>query len=156
MYVVVVSVVSVVVSDVVRCDARRIGARITDVPGASSVYLGGVVAYSDHIKVQQLGVDPGALREHGAVSAPVVQAMAQGVCERFGASLGVAVTGVAGPDGGTAEKPVGTVWIAVAGRRGEHAMHFFFRGHREMVRERTVNKALEMAYRRGTVRESSR
>lgn len=130
------------------CTAGLIAARITDVPGASSVYLGGIVAYSNGAKTGQLGVEPVILAEHGAVSEPVVRAMARGALDRFGASLAIAVTGIAGPLGGTADKPVGTVWIAVADREGEAARRFLFRGSRPMVRERTVNKALEMAYRR--------
>jgi competence/damage-inducible protein CinA-like protein len=131
------------------CTGGMIGARITDVPGASSVYLGGVVAYADAVKTGQLVVPEAVLEEHGAVSEPVVRAMAAGARGRFAATLAVAVTGIAGPDGGTPDKPVGTVWIAVADAAGEEARCFLFRGTRDMVRERTVNKALEMAYRRG-------
>ncbi len=132
------------------CTGGLIGARITDVPGSSSVYLGGLVAYANPVKVRALGVDEGVLERHGAVSEPVVRAMAEGARARFAATVAVAVTGVAGPGGGTAEKPVGTVWIAAADARGTEAAVFRFPGSREMVRERTVQKALEMAYRRGT------
>ncbi|MEZ5066747.1 MAG: nicotinamide-nucleotide amidohydrolase family protein [bacterium] len=149
------------------CTGGLIGARITDVPGSSSVYLGGVVAYANEIKAGQLGVDPARIESEGAVSAAVAEAMAVGVRERFAAAgsagstiaaigpsgavlpvLGLSVTGVAGPGGGTAEKPVGTVWIGWADDRGAGASSFRFPGPREMVRERTVNKALEIAYRR--------
>lgn len=131
------------------CTGGLIGARITEVPGASVVYLGGVVAYDDRVKTAQLGVPEGLLAEHGAVSEPVARAMAAGARDRFGAALAVSVTGIAGPSGGTPEKPVGTVWIGVADAAGAEARAFLFRGPREMVRERTVNKALEIAYRRG-------
>ena len=131
------------------CTGGLVGARITDVPGSSSVYLGGLVAYANRVKTDGLGVDASVLSTHGAVSEPVAAAMARGVRDRFGASAGVAVTGVAGPGGGTPDKPVGTVWIAVADEAGEEAARFRFPGSREMVRERTVQKALEMAYRRG-------
>jgi nicotinamide-nucleotide amidase len=130
------------------CTGGLLGARITDVPGASSVYLGGIVAYSNAVKISRLGVDVALLEEHGAVSGPVASAMARGARDGLGSDLAVSVTGIAGPGGGTPEKPVGTVWIGVADRRGDQAHRFLFGGSREMVRERTVNKALEIAYRR--------
>jgi nicotinamide-nucleotide amidase len=131
------------------CTGGLLGARITDVPGSSSVYLGGIVSYADRVKVDRLGVDPGLLRAHGAVSEPVARVMAGGAREAFGSSLAIAVTGIAGPGGGTPDKPVGTVWISVADASGTEAQGFRFPGNREMVRERTVHKALELAYRRG-------
>jgi nicotinamide-nucleotide amidase len=131
------------------CTGGLLGARITDVPGSSSVYLGGIVSYSNRAKTERLGVDGALLERHGAVSEPVATAMARGALAAFGASLAVAVTGVAGPSGGTPEKPVGTVWIALADAEGSEGTRFRFPGNREMVRERTVQKALEMAYRRG-------
>jgi nicotinamide-nucleotide amidase len=130
------------------CTGGLIGARITDVPGASSVYFGGIVSYSNQAKIERLGVASDLVERHGAVSEPVVRAMAEGVQAAFAASIGVAVTGIAGPGGGTEDKPVGTVWLATSDRTGTVAEHFVFPGSREMVRERTVNKALEMAYRR--------
>lgn len=131
------------------CTGGLIGARITDVPGASSVYLGGIVAYSNRIKTAQLSVPAETLERFGAVSEEVARAMAVGVRAALGASLAISVTGVAGPGGGTPEKPVGTLWIGGADEQGDWARRFLFRGNREMIRERTVNKALEMAYRRG-------
>ncbi len=136
------------------CTGGAIGARITDVPGSSSVYVGGTVVYSDRAKVARLGIDPALLAENGAVSEPVARALAEGARERFSATVAVAVTGVAGPGGGTPEKPVGTVWLAAAGPGFTETGCHRFRGDRGMVRERTINKALEMAYRRG--REVSR
>jgi len=130
------------------CTGGLVGARITDVPGASSVYLGGIVAYSNRAKSERLGVPEESLERHGAVSEPVVRGMAEGVRAAYAASLGIAVTGIAGPGGGTDEKPVGTVWLAVADRDGTEARSFVFPGSREMVRERAAHKALEMAYRR--------
>jgi len=94
-------------------------------------------------------VEARVLEAHGAVSEPVVKAMAEGARAAFGASLAVADTGIAGPGGGTPQKPVGTVWIAVADGSRTEAWHFRFPGNREMVRERTVHKALELAYRWG-------
>ena len=111
------------------------------------MYRGGIVSYSDQVKVERLGVAPSLLREHGAVSEPVARAMAEGARAAFGSSLAIAVTGIAGPGGGTPDKPVGTVWISVADGSGTEAQRFRFPGNREMVRERTVHKALELAYR---------
>ncbi|HMB70046.1 MAG TPA: nicotinamide-nucleotide amidohydrolase family protein [bacterium] len=130
------------------CTGGLIGARITDVPGASSVYLGGVVTYSDRAKTERLGVAEALLAAHGAVSEAVAAAMAEGCLRAFGSSLAVSVTGIAGPSGGTPEKPVGTVWIGLADSAGSRAESFRFGGTRDMIRERTVNKALEIAYRR--------
>jgi nicotinamide-nucleotide amidase len=112
------------------------------------VYLGGIVSYSDRAKIARLGVAQGLLERHGAVSEPVARAMAEGVRAAFEASIGVAVTGIAGPSGGTEAKPVGTVWIAVIDRDGTDSRRFELPGSREMVRERGVHKALEMVYRR--------
>ena len=84
----------------------------TDLPGSSRWYLGGAVSYANAAKIALLGVDPSLLQAHGAVSEPVVRAMARGALEQLGGDLSVAVSGIAGPDGGTPDKPVGTVWIA--------------------------------------------
>jgi PncC family amidohydrolase len=130
------------------CTGGLLGARITDVPGASSVYLGGVVAYANQAKSDILGVEPRIIRAHGAVSEESAMAMARGCRNRFGAHLAVSVTGVAGPDGGTAVNPVGSVWIGIDDDRESTAQHFQFSGNREMVRERAVAKALETVWRR--------
>jgi nicotinamide-nucleotide amidase len=130
------------------CTGGLLGARITDVPGASSVYLGGVVAYSNRAKTDQLGVPASLVQEQGAVSEPVARAMAEGCRRRFGATIAVSVTGIAGPTGGSAEKPVGTVCVGIDEGSGSSARTFRFSGTREQVRERSVNKALEIAYRR--------
>ncbi len=130
------------------CTGGLLGARITDVPGASSVYLGGVVAYANRAKSQQLGVDPARIEAHGAVSEPVARDMAEGARRTFAADIAVAVTGVAGPGGGTPVNPVGSVWIGVADGAGTIARHFLFSGSREMIRERAVAKALELVWRR--------
>ncbi|MEO1083523.1 MAG: CinA family nicotinamide mononucleotide deamidase-related protein, partial [Acidobacteriota bacterium] len=103
------------VSTAESCTGGLIGERLTRVPGSSAAYIGGVVAYADAMKTLQLGVDPDVIAAHGAVSGPVVEAMATGARGRFGTDLAVAVSGVAGPGGGTEEKPVGTVYLAVAG-----------------------------------------
>lgn len=126
------------------CTGGLVLARLTDVPGSSGWVIGGIVAYDNDVKVRELGVAPELLREHGAVSEPVARAMAEGVRTRLGADVGVAVTGIAGPSGGTAEKPVGTVVIAVAAA-AETARTFSFPGDRPTVRQHAVAAALNMA-----------
>lgn len=103
------------------CTGGLLAARLTDVPGSSSVLCGGVVAYANEAKTRLLGVPEALLREHGAVSEPVATAMANGARERFGADVAVATTGIAGPDGGSPQKPVGTVCFALASASGTRA-----------------------------------
>ena len=96
------------------CTGGTIAQMITSVPGSSAYFLGSVVAYSNRIKEKLLGVDPEIIEQYGAVSREVVEQMAEGVRERFASDYSIATSGIAGPDGGTEEKPVGTTWIAVA------------------------------------------
>jgi PncC family amidohydrolase len=118
---------------------------LTDLPGSSHYVLGGVVAYSDDLKRGLLGVDAEVLASHGAVSEAVAIAMAVGVADATGANLGVAITGVAGPGGGTPDKPVGTVWCAVAPRGASpRAIRSRFDGDRAQVRELATRRALEL------------
>jgi nicotinamide-nucleotide amidase len=126
------------------CTGGLVGARITSVPGSSAAYLGGIVAYDNRVKEAQLGVPAGILAAHGAVSEPVAAAMADGVRTRFGSDWALAVTGVAGPDGGTPEKPVGLVWIAVAGPEGTTARQLRLFGGRDEVRARAADAALTL------------
>jgi PncC family amidohydrolase len=126
------------------CTGGLIAHRITNVPGASEVLVGGVVAYSNAVKVALLGVSEADLRAHGAVSEPVARQMAEGVRARLGADVGVGVTGIAGPGGGTAEKPVGLVYIAVANAGGTVAARHVFPGGREDVKRQTADEALNM------------
>ena len=121
------------------CTGGLIGKYMTDLPGSSRVFWGGHVSYSNAAKTRLLGVEEGILREHGAVSEETACAMARGALADSNADAAIAVTGIAGPDGGTAEKPVGTVWIAVA-LRGQscQARHFSFSGTRDMVRRRSA------------------
>ena len=112
------------------------GARLTEIPGSSDVYVGGVVAYANALKTELLGVDPALMPEHGAVSEPVALAMAAGAVERLGADAAVSVTGIAGPGGGTEEKPVGTVWFGVASTAGVEARRSLFPGSRQEIRAR--------------------
>ena len=125
------------------CTGGLLGARLTAIPGSSDVVLGGVIAYANEVKRELLGVSKDDLREHGAVSDPVVRAMATGVRAATGARVGMAITGVAGPGGGTEDKPVGTVWIAWKRRGGYPVMkQFRFDGDRDAVRRQTVAAAL--------------
>jgi nicotinamide-nucleotide amidase len=130
------------------CTGGLIGARITEVPGSSDVFLGGVVAYDNRIKTEQLGVPAPLIAVHGAVSDEVARAMAEGARTRLGADLTVAVTGIAGPGGGTEEKPVGTVWFAVASPAGTDARRIIMLGNRREIRERAAQTALYLVLRR--------
>jgi len=125
------------------CTGGWIGKALTDLPGSSDWYLGGVISYADRAKQDLLGVPPELLALHGAVSEPVVLAMASGARIRLGADLAVAVSGVAGPGGGSDDKPVGTVWIGWADTGGARARRFQFDGDRDAIRRATVRAALE-------------
>jgi PncC family amidohydrolase len=126
------------------CTGGLLGARITSVPGSSRYLLGGVVAYQNRAKASLLSVPPRMLRRHGAVSAPVAAAMARGARRRFGADLAAAVTGVAGPGGGTPDKPVGLVFVAVSGLGRTRCRGAVFAGGRGSVRARACDLALNM------------
>jgi nicotinamide-nucleotide amidase len=130
------------------CTGGWIAKACTDVAGSSRWFQGGVVAYSDSLKVTFLDVPEGLLAQHGAVSEPIVRAMAAGALARTGSTVAVAVSGVAGPDGGTAGKPVGTVWLAWAWREKDGAFRIEarserFAGGRDDVRRWTVRLSLE-------------
>lgn len=128
------------------CTGGLLGAAFTEVPGSSAYYLGGIVAYANEVKVQALGVDPSCLADHGAVSEPVARALADGVRERLGATYGLSTTGVAGPGGGTPDKPVGLVWIGLSGPDGTRAKELRLHGDRDIIRRRTVQFALALLY----------
>jgi len=129
------------------CTGGLIAKRITDNPGSSAYFAGGVVAYSNAAKSELLGVSAAVLEEHGAVSDPVVRAMAEGVRERFGVDIGVATTGISGPDGGTTSKPVGLVHIALAREAATYAESFVFRMDRARHRLLTSQVALDWVRR---------
>lgn len=129
------------------CTSGRIGAAVTAIPGASDYFLGGALVYSNAEKVRQCGVDPAALAEHGAVSEIVARQLAEGVAARVGATWGLAVTGIAGPGGGTPEKPVGTVHVALAGPGGTRHRRLFLPFDRERVLIVTVGQALDLLRR---------
>lgn len=126
------------------CTGGLIAQRITNVPGSSRYFLGGVVSYSNRLKTTYLGVDQQLLDRHGAVSREVAEAMASGVLIQSGADIGLAVTGIAGPEGGTQEKPVGTVYIGIATPGGNWVSKFQFDGDRQMIREMTAQTALDL------------
>jgi nicotinamide-nucleotide amidase len=129
------------------CTGGLVAARLTSVPGSSDVVLGGVVSYANEVKVAELGVPPALLETKGAVSAETAEAMARGVRARLGADVGVAVTGIAGPDGGTPEKPVGLVFLCASGPDGELAASFSLPGDRANVRARATVSALHLVRR---------
>jgi nicotinamide-nucleotide amidase len=129
------------------CTGGLVSARLTDVPGASAVFVGGVVAYSNDVKAAELGVPEEVLREHGAVSAETAAAMARGARMRLGADVAVSVTGVAGPDGGTEEKPVGLVFLHASGPMGEQQLRLDFPADRQTIRTRATVAALHLVRR---------
>ncbi|HET8556843.1 MAG TPA: nicotinamide-nucleotide amidohydrolase family protein [Gaiellaceae bacterium] len=126
------------------CTGGMVAQRLTGVPGSSASFVGGVVAYADDVKRRELGVPEALLAEHGAVSAEVAAAMAEGVRGRLGADVAVAVTGIAGPDGGTAEKPVGRVHLHATGPDGSLARMLDLPGEREQIRVRAAVTALHL------------
>ena len=130
------------------CTGGLLSAHLTDVPGASEVFLGGVVSYSNEAKEDLIDVPHETLVEHGAVSEEVARAMAQGVRARFGSDWGAGITGIAGPTGGTDEKPVGLVHWAIAGPDGVSAKHHVFLGDRSIVRVWSLNATLDHLRRR--------
>jgi nicotinamide-nucleotide amidase len=129
------------------CTGGLLAARLTELPGASQYVSGGIVAYANDVKVRAAGVPAELIERHGAVSAEVAAALARGARERLGADVGVGVTGVAGPGGGTPEKPVGTVCLSVAGAGGTLTRTVALPGGRADVRERAVTVALHLVRR---------
>ena len=129
------------------CTAGWVAKALTDVPGSSRWVEGGDVVYSNAAKIRDLNVSLATLRRHGAVSKATVLAMARGAVQATGADIAIAVSGIAGPDGGTVQKPVGTVWFGVAGLRRRvrsSATRRVFRGDREAVRRQSVAVALRL------------
>ncbi len=129
------------------CTGGLVAARLTSIPGSSDVVRGGIVAYDNGIKETLLGVSPELLAEHGAVSAEVAAAMATGARERLGVDVAVSVTGIAGPGGGTPEKPVGLVFFHASGPMGEQSLRFELPGEREWIRARATVSALHLVRR---------
>jgi nicotinamide-nucleotide amidase len=130
------------------CTGGMLGARLTAVPGSSQYFSGGFITYSNTLKRELLGVPAETLEKFGAVSSQTAEAMAEGARERTGASYAVAITGVAGPDGGTKEKPVGLVYLGVSGPDGTTVLHRRFIGDRERIRVFTTQAALDLLRRK--------
>lgn len=126
------------------CTGGMIASALTAIPGSSDVFKGGIVSYSNEVKTKELGVDDTTLSEYGAVSEQTAREMASGASRILDVDVAVAVTGIAGPEGGTAEKPVGTVWIGLAYENHVQAQKYLFKGNRREVREQTVDAALRM------------
>jgi nicotinamide-nucleotide amidase len=129
------------------CTGGMLGERFTSVAGSSDYFAGGFITYSNDMKMELLGVPPDILRQHGAVSRETAEAMAAGARRRANSTYAVAITGIAGPGGGTEEKPVGTVWVAVADASGAHALHRRFLGDRARIRVFTTQMALDLLRR---------
>ncbi len=126
------------------CTGGLIAHRITNVPGSSGYFDRGFITYSNEAKMAMLKVPEDVLIAHGAVSEPCARAMAEGARKMAGSEVGVSVTGIAGPTGGSPEKPVGTVFMAVSLPSGTRCMRFHFQGERVGIKEQTADAALEM------------
>jgi nicotinamide-nucleotide amidase len=137
------------------CTGGMVASRLTSVPGASDVFAGSVVAYANDVKQVSLGVPAELIAEHGAVSVEVAAAMAAGARDRLGADVAVAVTGVAGPGGGTEDKPVGLVFAHAIGPEGEKSVRTELPGDREMIRGRATAAALHLVRRLLETRHTS-
>ena len=129
------------------CTAGKLGTAITSAPGSSAYFLGGVLAYSNEVKVNQLGVSEQILERFGAVSEECAREMAAGCRRLFNTDYALSITGIAGPDGGTDDKPVGTTWIGLSSVHATYAQRFLFGADREINRSRAADNALEMLRR---------
>jgi nicotinamide-nucleotide amidase len=129
------------------CTGGLLGQLITAVPGSSQYFLGGVISYDNRLKIELLGVDPATLLSHGAVSEPTALEMADGVRSRAGARYALAITGIAGPGGGSLDKPVGTVFIAAVGDDVREVRKLFWPGDREQIRQLAAFSALHLLYK---------
>jgi nicotinamide-nucleotide amidase len=129
------------------CTGGMLAARLTNVPGSSTYFLGGIVCYSNEIKVSMVDVPLQTIEKHGAVSSEVALALAEGVRRRTDATIGVGITGIAGPAGGTAEKPVGLVHVAISDRAGSRDKAFQFAGDRQRIRLNATQAALDSVRR---------
>jgi PncC family amidohydrolase len=133
------------ISTVESCTGGGLATRLTDVPGASTYYIGSVVAYHNRVKADWVGVPETLFERHGAVSAEVAAAMSESGRSRFDTNLCLAITGIAGPGGGTPEKPVGTVFISASSQPETRTERFEFEGDRDQVRRSAIDAALDLA-----------
>lgn len=130
------------------CTGGLLAANFTDVPGSSKYFLGGIVAYSNEAKTKLVKVDSDLIKHHGAVSKQVAESLAKNVKQIFKSDYGIGLTGIAGPSGGSNEKPVGTVWIALSDGKSSYSQKFFLGEKRTIIRERALAKALEILYKK--------
>jgi nicotinamide-nucleotide amidase len=126
------------------CTGGMVATMLTDLPGSSTVFVGGISAYANGVKISMLGVGASDLEKFGAVSAEVARAMAAGARDRLGATYAVALTGIAGPDGGSPDKPVGTVYCGIASPLGEVATRLTLSGDRSTIRRTAAESALQL------------
>ncbi|WP_027396296.1 CinA family protein [Anaerovibrio lipolyticus] len=126
------------------CTGGLLTSRLTDVAGSSAYVLGSIVSYTNEVKMSHLGVKEYTLKQFGAVSEQTAQEMSSGVRGRIGADIGVGITGIAGPGGGSVEKPVGLVYISIAGPKGVIVTKNLFKGSRSEIKKQTTDKALTM------------
>ncbi len=130
------------------CTGGMLASRIVSVAGAGDIFLGGVVGYDNSIKIGKLGVPQTVIEKYGAVSEETALAMAEGVRDETKSDLAISITGIAGPTGGSEDKPIGTVWIAISDATGTQAFHHHFTGDRQIIRERSTVSALELLRKR--------
>ena len=128
------------------CTGGLLTSRLTDIPGSSAYVVGSVVCYTNRIKEQVVGVQPATIAAHTEVSAETAQEMAAGIRQRIATDIGVGITGLAGPGGGTAGQPVGLVYIAVAGAYGTIVREYHFRGSRKEIKQQSAESALQMIH----------
>lgn len=126
------------------CTGGLIGHRLTNVPGSSTYFMGGVISYANEAKMRLLGVSEDTLDKYGAVSMETVLEMARGVRLALPADIGISVSGIAGPSGGTADKPVGTTWIGFSSTKAEDARQYRFQGERLAIKEQAAEAALQL------------
>jgi nicotinamide-nucleotide amidase len=134
---------SLTISVAESCTGGLIGHIITSVPGSSAYFMGGIISYSNQAKCDLLSVSPETIKLYGAVSGETAIEMAKGVKERFNTDIGLSVTGIAGPDGGNIEKPVGTVYMGLVFDKEPIAIRYLFKGDREQIKQQTAETAIE-------------
>lgn len=126
------------------CTGGLVGHRLTNIPGSSDYYMGSITAYANEAKMRLLDVEMDTLLQHGAVSAATVRAMAAGVRRVLGADIGISISGIAGPGGGSSEKPVGLVWFGLSAKDGDWAVERHFDGDRVAIKEQAAEFALQL------------